>query len=351
MPSKFLNPRFVYYATCSRDDLINLIEFQLVQYDVECVHRTQPLRTTPEDRQRLIDAGKSFGVFLRLFISIVNYTTFLRWKSAAKKLKKPKATGRPSLSSQVTDAILRIALETGWGYARICDELKNLGHNVCRSSVKNTLKSGGVSPSPKRTGSWALFLKSHAESLWACDFFTKRIISKSGIVECYVLFFIHISTRRVLIGGITPNPNGEWMARQARNFALRCEELGQHDAVLIRDGDKKFTAQFDHILEKDHGIRVIELPRNSPNLNAYAERWVRSIKYECLNHMLCFGIEHLQYLVECYVNYYHRFRPHQGLNKIPLEWNGTPATPKADGKIVCLEWIGGLLKHFHRDAA
>lgn len=352
MPSKLLNPRFVYYTTCSRDDLIKIIEFLLVQADIEQAHRSTPLRTTLEERKRLVVAGKSLGLFLRLFISIVTFTTFTRWKSAAKKTKKkPQPNGRPPITSFIRDTILRLAQETGWGYTRIWGELKKLGISASRSTIKRTLMAEGVSPTPKRNGSWDQFLKSHAHSLWACDFFTKRVITKSGLVECYVLFFMHISTRRVFVGGITPHPDTAWMAQQARNFAMRCDELGHNDAILIRDGDRKFTAQFDHILESQNGIRVNVLPRHSPNLNAFAERWIWSIKHECLNHMLCFGVSHLQHIIERYVDYYHRFRPHQALDKIPEEWNDKPGIPKTDGKIVCQEWLGGLLKHYHREAA
>ena len=228
--------------------------------------------------------------------------------------------------------------------------MANLGFEVSPTSVSNVLKAHGLDPGPERekTGSWATFLAAHWEGLAATDFFTVEAWTPRGLVTFYVLFVIELSTRRVHMAGITPNPDGRWMAQVARNLT-DCEEgflFGK--THLIMDGDTKFTTQFRRML-KDSGVKPKVLPKASPDMNAYAERFVRSIKEQCLNKLIIFGEGMLRHAIREYLAWYHTERNHQGLdNKIiePGEHVGQVA-----GKIECRERLGGMLRYYYREAA
>ena len=183
---------------------------------------------------------------------------------------------------------------------------------ICRSTVKNILKEAGLDPGPNRgEDSWDDFLKRHAATLWACDFFTKPVWTLCGWVEVYVLFFIHIGTRRVHIAGMTPNPDRAWVAQQSRNTAMYFSQLPESPTMLIRDRDQKYSEQFDAVF-KAEGVEVKRVGPQAPNMNAFAERWVQSVQKERLNHSLVFGEAHLRHILAEYVAHYYQERPHQG---------------------------------------
>ncbi len=265
----------------------------------------------------------------------------------------PCNLGRPKTLAAIRDLILRLANENHWGFGRILGELKKLGVTISKSTVKNILREIGIDPAPKRgAGSWSDFIKRHLQSLWACDFFSKRIVCRRGIVDIFVLFFMHVGSRRVFVSGITANPDAVWMKQQARNFSMISADEPTPPKYLIMDLDSKFTAEFRDILKTD-GVEPIRVGPCKPNLNAHAERFVLSIKSECLDHFVVFGQKHLQYLIDQYLQYYNRERPHQGVGNRPLtEASAEPATlPLPQGEVVCDERLGGLLKHYHRQAA
>lgn len=167
-------------------------------------------------------------------------------------------------------------------------------------------------------------------------------------MDFFILFFIHIGTRKVFIPGITDHPHAQWMAQQARNFAIHLHETDMEATHLIRDGDKKFTPQFDEFL-KAGGTEIVRLPVAAPNMNAYAERWCQSLQVEALDHFIILGENHLRYLVSEYLTYYLQHRPHQGLDNRLLTNAGHD--PPSEGKILCQERLGGLLKHYYRKSA
>jgi putative transposase len=187
----------------------------------------------------------------------------VKTKSVGKKEAKP---GRKKMADEIRELILKLARETGAGYSKILGELKKLGINrVCRSTVVNILKENGLDPGLKRgEGTWDDFVKRHAETLWATDFFSKKVWTKNGLVEFFVLFFIHVATRRVHVAGMTPNPNSSWMAQQARNMNSFFDELPERPTLLIRDHDSKFTAEFDMIL-KSEGIEPNKVGQRATN--------------------------------------------------------------------------------------
>lgn len=222
---------------------------------------------------------------------------------------------------EIRELILQMAKDTPWGYTRILGEFKKLQiHNISRSTVARILKENGFDPGPKRgNGTWHEFVCRHFSTLWATDFFTKTVWTLRGPVTYYVLFFIHIQTRRVHIAGVTPNPDGAWMAQQARNMSMVFDEEPDEykPTYIIRDRDSKFTQQFRRILKRD-GIEFRKIAPMSPNRNPFAEGWVQRTKHEVLDHFIVFGEQHLRHLLKEWLAYYHEFRPHQGLGNAPI---------------------------------
>ena len=224
--------------------------------------------------------------------------------------------------------------------------LKHLGFAVCHTTIDKILKRHGYDPSPnrQRRTKWSEFLKAHWHSLAAIDFFTCEIYTWQGLTRYYVLVCIDYATRKVKIVGICQQPNGQWMKQMARNLTDGFSGFLEDKRFIIHDRDPLFTKDFRKILS-DYGIKPIRTQPMSPHQNPMIERFVRSIKSECLNRMLIFGERHLEYLVTEYVEHYHTERPHQGLDNEIIE-----PPPPGKGKIVCHERIGGLLRSYRRAA-
>ena len=214
--------------------------------------------------------------------------------------------------------MVQIANETGWGYSRILGELRklNLG-KISRQSVKNILVEHGFDPGPKRgRGSWSEFLKIHAETLWQVDFFSKMVWTVTGRRQVFAMAFIHIGTRRVFVTPATLQPDADWMQTQAHAFLQFATEQELGCETVIRDWDGKFSSEFTSVFT-DRGIQVKPVGPRAPNLNAFVERWIQSLKHEALDHFMVIGLDHFDYIVSEYVTYYHENRPHQGIgNKL-----------------------------------
>ncbi len=358
--NRILAPVFYLLGWSKQPELRRMVEFLKEENRILRSKLPRQVPVTPEERGRLVRLGKNLGIKIRDLIGIVTYRTFLRWCNLAKKGlvgKKAPKIGRPRTPVDIEGVIVQLARENrGWGYTRIIGMLKFLGlfKKIARNTIKNILLRNGFDPGPRRgPGSWDEYLKIHLKTLWACDFVVKKILTKWGMVECFVLFFIHLGTRRVLLGGVTKYPDGPWMARQARNLCICAEELAEKPTILIRDGDKKFTEQFDAILQSE-GIESKKLPAHSPNLNAYAERWVQSFKVECLDHFLVFGEEHLRYIAQEYTNFYNRLRPHQALgNEVLCDERPSPIDERTfdPDKVKREPILGGLINHYAYKAA
>ena len=201
--------------------------------------------------------------------------------------------------------MVRMAQENrSWGYDRIVGALANLGLTVSDQTVGNILKRHGIPPAPerKKTTTWKEFIRTHMEVLVATDFFTAEVWTLGGLVTYYVLFFIHLSSRKIHVAGVTPHPNEQWMVQMARNLTM--DEWGflSPGQYLIHDRDGKYCPAFQQIID-DAGIERVVLPPRSPNLNAYAERWVRSVKDEALSRMILFGENSLWHVLHEYVDY------------------------------------------------
>ncbi len=222
------------------------------------------------------------------------------------------------------------------------------------NTVRTILKEEGYVPSPGQgEKNWQQFVRMHAQSLWACDFFVKKVWSGFRLRTCYVLFFIHLGTRRVHLAGASIHPDAGWMVDQAERFSQEvATQTAPESVMLFRDRDTKFTREFDTKLE-ERGIKVAKLTPQSPNLNPYAEVWIRSIKRECLDDFICFGQEHLAYVVNEYVQFYNTVRPHQGIGNVTIG-KAPPQQSSMTGyltAVVCQSRLGGLLRHYTRTAA
>jgi transposase InsO family protein len=245
--------------------------------------------------------------------------------------------------------VVRFARENrGWGYDRIVGALANLGHPVSDRTVGNILRRHNIAPAPERsrTTSWKEFIQSHMDVLAGADFFTVEVLSWRGLVTYYVLFFIEVGSRRVRLGGITRHPESSWMQQVARNATMEGAGYLNGCRYLLHDRDRKFCHEFRDTLATG-GVECTPIPPRSPNLNAHAERWVRSIKEECLSKLILFGEHSLRRVVSEFLEHYHQERNHQGKDNQLL----FPAPETSSrGAIRCRERLGGLLKYYSRAA-
>jgi putative transposase len=341
---------------------INQRQQQLIEYLVEenRVLREQigdrRMRFTDDQRRRLAASAKKLGrKVLAQVATIVTPETLLAWhrRLIAKKYDGSgyRNLGRPKTLAEISELVVRMAEENRtWGYRRIQGAISNLGHVVAGTTIANILKRHGIEPAPERNRktTWKEFLDRHWDQLVATDFFTVEVWTCSGLTRFVVLFFMDLSTRRVDIGGIASSANGLWMSQIARNLTDVMDGLFAGKRYLIHDRDPLYTTEFLSILA-DAGIQCVKLPPRSPNLNAYAERFVRTIKEGCLEQMIFFGEDSLRNAIREFVEHYHYERNHQGLdNRLIISSNPTPAKT---GTVQTRRRLGRMLNYYYRKAA
>jgi len=313
------------------------------------------LHLTNNQRRRLAVKGKVLGRRrLAGIAGIVTPDTILRWYRTlvAKKYDGSHAQrpGRPSTKADLAALVVRMAQENPtWGYTRIRGGLKGLGRDVARNTIKAILKDHGIEPAPERGANmpWKTFLAAHWDSLAAADFFTVEVLTLRGLVRYVVFFVMKLKTRSVAIAGITRQPDETWMTQVARNLTAAGDGFLHGIQHVILDRDPLYTAAFRRLL-RDSGVTPLVLPAWSPNLNAFAERFVESTKSECLDRMVLLGEGHLRAAVREFVDHYHQERPHQGLGN---ELIAPKTTVIGTGQVKCRERLGGLLKFYYREAA
>jgi transposase InsO family protein len=309
------------------------------------------LRLTDDDRRRLaVRAFRMGRQALREVASIVTPDTLLRWhrQLVARKWTYATARGRRrGVLAEICQLTVRMAEENPtWGYTRIQGALKNVGHRVGRSTIARILKAAGLPPVPQRPTSWQTFLRAHWGAIAGADFFTTEVWTWRGLVTYYTVFVIDLASRRVQIVGSTSHPAERFTQQVVRTMTIADEGLLVQHRVLICDRDAKWSAPVRARLS-EAGIRVVRTPYQAPNANAYAERFVRSIKEECLNRIIPFGEPHLRRTIATYVEHYHRERNHQGLENELIQ--GAPATGKV-GRIRRRLRLGGVLNYYERAA-
>jgi putative transposase len=315
------------------------------------------LKLSDAERATLGEIGHRLGrKILSEVASVAQPDTILAWyrKLVARKFDGSKARrspGRPRIKREVEQLIVRMAKENrDWGYDRIAGALANLGYEVCDQTVGNVLQRHGLPPAPerKRTTTWSAFIRIHLALLAGTDFFTAEVLTLHGLVTYYVLFFIHLESRRVDIAGVTVHPDERWMRQIARNMTMEGYGALRDCRYLLHDRDTKYTQSFRAIIASG-GVEPLVLPARSPNLNAYAERWVRSVKEECLSKVILFGERSLRRALSEYVELFHAERNHQGRGNVLLFPRGTNI--RRDGPVRCRERLAGLLRYYHQEAA
>jgi transposase InsO family protein len=277
--------------------------------------------------------------------------TLLRWhrRLVARRWTHPhRRPGRPPLERETREQIVQLAREnTSWGYLRIVGELRKLGINVSATLVRSVLADAGIPPAPQRDRqSWRAFLRQHGESMLACDFLT---VDTVWLLRLYVLVFLSIGSRRVEYLACTSNPDTAWMLEQARNLLMDIDDRTRHVRFLVHDRDSKFSAAFDALFDSA-GIRIIRTPVRAPNANAHVERWVGSVRRECLDRLLILGRGQLEHVLGVYVRYYNRARPHRALDLQPpdppaaVAARGDPPTPLTS--VHRRDLLGGLIHEY-----
>jgi putative transposase len=314
------------------------------------------MRFRDDQRRRLAARAKKLGrKVLAEVATIVTPETLLAWhrrliaqKYDGSAYRKP---GRPKTLTELSELVVRMAEENRtWGYRRIQGAIANLGHILAYTTIANILKRHGIEPAPDRNRktTWKEFLDRHWDQLVATDFFTVEVWTCLGLTRFVVLFFMDLSTRRVEIGGIGSSANGLWMSQIVRNLTDVMDGLFARKRYLIHDRDPLYTTEFLSILA-DAGIRCVKLPPRSPNLNAYAERFVRTIKEGCLEQMIFFGEDSLRNAIREFVEHYHHERNHQGLdNRLIIS---SDVTPTKTGIVQTRRRLGGMLNYYYREAA
>jgi putative transposase len=305
------------------------------------------LRLTDDDRQRLATRAYRVGrAVLREIATIATPDTLLR-QLVARKWTYARKPGRRGVLREIRRLVVRMAEENPtWGYTRIQGALKNLGHRVGRSTIARILKAHGLPAVPERPTSWQTFLGVHWGAIAGADFFTTEVWTWQGLVTFYTVFVIDLASRRVQILGSTPHPEALFMQQIVRTLTMGDRPVVSAPSVVICDRDRKWSRDVRRQLG-EAGIRVALIPERAPNANAYAERFVRSIKEECLDRIIPIGERHFRRAVVEFVQHYHHERNHQGLeNRLIAD---PPVIDRA-GRVRRRPRLGGLLNFYERAA-
>jgi transposase InsO family protein len=315
---------------------------------------------TDDQRRRLAVKGKALTPEERKqCYQIVQPSTILSWfrKLAGTRydsFKQRKKPGRPRKPNEIRELVIRLAQENlGWGYTKIRDALRNLKIEVGRSKVANIWAEAGIEPVPERTRkrTWKRFIRSHWETLDACDFFAVEAFGIFGTVRIMVFFVVELRTRAVHIAGIRINPDGAWMSQIARNLVDPEDGFLRNASHLIHDRDPLFTKAWSALLNSS-GVKSVRIPASSPNCNPHAERFVRTIRTECLDHFVIFGERCLRELLREFVTHYHGERFHQGLGgRLVVPRVVSDNDNAVTDTVQCRSRLGGLLNYYHREAA
>jgi transposase InsO family protein len=325
------------------------VEVVMLRHEV-AVLRRQMARPTLRPADRALLAGLSRLLNRRhLGQLFVQPETLLRWHRdlVRRRWTYPHRPGRPSVPAGIVGIVLRLAKENPtWGYRRIQGELMTMGVRLAPSSVWAILHRHGIEPSAKQTGpSWTEFLRPQASSMLACDFFTVDTVL---LRRLYVLFFIEIDTRRVYVTGVTANPIRAWVVQQARNVSSALAERAHPVRFLVRDRDAKFTSSFDEVFRSER-IRITRTPVRAPRANAFAERFVGTIRRECLDRMLIFHRRQLEVVVNEFIDHYNTHRPHRSIEQSsPLFMSlvPPPTSPPDATQLRRSDRLGGLIHEY-----
>jgi len=328
------------------------LEIVVLRHEIAVLRRqiARP-RFRPADRWFLAAASRLVPR-ARWSLFLVTPSTLLRWhrRIVAKHWTYARRPGRRPIAKERRALIIRFARENPrWGYQRIVGELKGLGIVVSATTVKKILREQQLGPAGTRKGpSWREFLRAQAKSIIAVDFFT---VDTVWLQRLYVLFFIEVGSRRVHLAGCTAHPDAEWVIPQARQVAWAFAERPEPIRFLIRDHDRKFTDGFDAVFKAEH-VRIVRTPIQAPEANGIAERFVRTVRSECLDWLLILNARHLGRALTVFIDHYNGWRPHRRLGLAPpngrtaaAPWTGTQPIP-----VKRRDRLGGLLHEYERAA-
>ena len=332
-------------------DVAREMEILVLRHQLRVLARGRRMPLRRRDRVLLAAAG-SLLPRERWRAFAVSPQTLLRWHREFARHKwtyrRRRRVGRPRIGGKTATLILRLAKENPrWGYRRIQGELRKLGVVISATAIRSLLIRHGFAPVPRREGpSWKEFLACQTSGILACDFFTVETV---WLRTLYVLFFIELSSRKVQLAGVSAHPHSAWVTQQARNVCFELDARAAPVRFLLRDRDAKFSGPFDEVFRSD-GVRVIRTPIRSPKANAFAERFVKTVRHECLDHLLIFGERHLRWALREYLRHYNEERPHRGLFLETPEPRAAAAN-QGDGAVVRVDRLGGLIHEYHRIAA
>jgi putative transposase len=354
--AKIFHPLLALIASATDRELAKYVEFLKEENRILRERVPGQIHTKPSERERLLKLGKQLGRAIEELLTIVSPSTFYRWvreeKNGRPKPKNPKGGQRKP--KELREIVIQIATTTGFGYTRIIGELRKLGiRSISRQTVRNILKEEGIEPGPDRTSdSWTNFLKRHKETLWACDFFSVKAVTARGIRDMYVLVWLCLETREAIVSPSTEHPNSAWVVVQTERFLEDTGSREQRPEIVIHDMDTKFTQQFKDTLAS-RGVRTNKLPKTSPNLNGRCERFIQTIKLECLAKFIIFGRRHLDHLLSEFTTYYNGCRSHMERGHLPPLRGEEPAEVSTLQlhEIEVKSYVGGLVKAFERKAA
>ena len=338
------------------------LEILLLRQQLRVLQRKQPQPPRISRWEKLalvVLASKLTGMttssrtLLSQVVLLFKPDTLLKWhrELVCRKwtFQKQAPIGRPPISRELEALLLRLARENPtWGYGKLEGELGKLGYDIGRSTIRDVLKRNHVPPAPdrgKHGSTWRTFLAHYKDEMIACDFFT---VETAWLKTLYVLFFIELGSRRVHLAGCTANLTSAWVTQQARQFSWKLQDRTVPVRFLIHDRDSKFPAAFDTVFTSED-VTIIRTPVRAPNANAFAERWIRSVREECLDKVLLLSERHLDRVLTAYLDYYNHARPHQGIDQqcpVPFQ----PSTAR-DGPIERRDILGGILHDYYRRAA
>ncbi len=336
-----------------RSEAANEVEILVLRHEL-AVLRRQVARPSCRPADRVFLAALALMLPRERWGSLfVRPETIRRWHRSllARCWTYPhRRPGRPATDAGVRALILRLAREnSGWGYRRIQGELAGLGVRIAASTVWSILQQAGIDPAPRQSSeTWREFLRAQAGGIVACDFFTVDTVLFRRL---YVLVFIEIATRQVYLAGITANPTGEWATQQARNVIETFVESTKPIRFLIHDRDSKFTAAFDEVFRSE-GVRTIRTPVRAPRANAFIERWIGTVRRECLDRILIVNRRHLERVLPVYIRHYNEHRPHRSLDQRPPIEEPSPGseTVVVLDRVRRRDVLGGLI-HEYKAAA